>query len=198
MKMSRGEAVRVLARVGKLGMAGKPALLDGLSSSKGYLRQGAALALALLRSDDATQAVIELLLSEPTELWRELARAVGRIGVPALSPLASQLNALGEQAASVHDRVAWAMAHIGARGGSPALATLAAGQSLVAPLATKALALVASAADDQVREPLVTASQAERDAAVNHAFSRQFFDAVEPGPTAAPSRDLAVHEAVDS
>ncbi len=198
LKMSRGEAVRVLARVGKLGVAAQPALLDGLSSSKGYLRQGAALALALLRRDDATQAVIELLLSEPTELWREVARAIGRVGVPALSPLASQVTALGEQATAIHDRVTWAMAHIGARGGSPALATLAAGQSVVAPLATKALALVAQAADDHVREPLVTAPQAERDAAVNHAFSRQFFDAIEAGPTGAPSREPVARAAVDS
>jgi len=198
MKMSRGEAVRVLARVVKLGPVAKPALLDGLSSSKAYLRHGSALALALLRSDDATQAVIELLLTEPTELWREIARAIGRIGVPALSPLASQLAGLGEHAAAVHDRVAWAMAHIGARGGSQALATMAAGQSVVAPIATKALALIALAADDHVREPLVGASPAERDVTVNHAFSRQFFDAIERGPTAATVLDHAEHGAVDS
>jgi hypothetical protein len=198
MKMSRGEAVRVLARVVKLGMAAKPALLDGLSNSKGYLRQGAALALAVLRSDDATQAVIELLLSEPSELWRELARAIGRIGVPALIPLASQLATLGDQAAPVHDRVAWAMAHIGARGGSLALATLAAGQSAVAPIAAKALALVSQAADDHVRDPVVGATLAERDVTVNQAFSRQFFDALEHGRTGVPGPEHAVHEAVDS
>lgn len=196
MRMSRGEAVRVLARVVKLGPVATPALLDGLSSSKAYLRHGSALALSLLRTEDATQAVIELLLTEPTELWREIARAIGRIGVPALIPLASQLGALGDQASSVHDRAAWAMAHIGARGGTSAVATMAAGQSIVAPIATKALALVALAADDHVREPLVGASPAERDVTVNHAFSRQFFDALERGPTGGSALEHA-HEAVD-
>jgi hypothetical protein len=197
MKMSRGEAVRVLARVVKLGAVATPALLDGLSSSKAYLRHGSALALALLRTEDATQAVIELLLTEPTELWREIARAIGRIGVPALIPLASQLGALGDHAASVHDRAAWAMAHIGARGGTPAVATMAAGQSVVAPIATKALALIAQAADDPAREPLIGGSSSDRDATVNHAFSRQFFDALERGPTGASALEHAPHEAVD-
>ena len=196
MKMSRGEAVRVLARVVKLGAVATPALLDGLSSSKAYLRHGSALALALLRTEDATQAVIELLLTEPTELWREVARAIGRIGVPALIPLASQLGALGDQASSVRDRAAWAMAHIGARGGTPAVATMAAGQSVVAPIATKALVLVAQAADDHVREALVGASPAERDVMVNHAFSRQFFEALER-PTGSVLSEHATHEAVD-
>ncbi|MEO7732546.1 MAG: hypothetical protein ABIY55_16375, partial [Kofleriaceae bacterium] len=78
-----------------------------------------------------------------------------------------------------------------------AVATMAAGQSVVAPIATKALALVALAADDHVREPLVGASPAERDVSVNHAFSRQFFDALERGPTGASAFEHPAHEAVD-
>lgn len=177
LAMSRGDAVHVLARATRLGAAAKPALLEGLASSKAYLRQGCALALALLHADDATQAIIELLFSEPTELWREIARAVGRVGTPALIPLASQVGALGEGGAALHDRVAWAMAHIGARGGSPALATMAAGQSVVAPIATKALALVPLASDDRLRDP--ESASGDREASVNHAFSRRFFDAIE-------------------
>jgi hypothetical protein len=190
LAMSRGDAVRVLARVTRLGAAAKPALLEGLASSKAYVRHGCALALALLHADDATQAVIELLFGEPTELWREIARAVGRVGTPALIPLASQVGALGEGGAALHDRAAWAMAHIGARGGSPALATMAAGQSIVAPIATKALALVALAADDRLRDP--DGAPGDRDVTVNHAFSRQFFDAIEQDlPGRARSEDIA-------
>lgn len=192
--VGRIEAVRILARTVKLGAVAKPALLDGVTSNKSYVRHGCALALALMHADDATQAVIELLLAEPTEMWREVARAIGRIGTPALIPLSSQVGALGEAGAAVHERAAWAMAHIGARGGNPALATLAAGQSIVAPIATRALTLVALASDDRIREPSPGAatSAAERDLTVNHAFSRQFFDALEqdvPLPSTGSARD---------
>jgi hypothetical protein len=91
------------------------------------------------------------------------------------------------------------MAHIGARGGGPALATLAAGQSVVAPIATKALALVALAADDHVHDPS-GAAPGEREAIVNHAFSRQFFDAIEqdvPGHAPPDDAGLGRSTAVD-
>ena len=189
MKMSRREAVRVLAMAVKFGDAAKPALLDGLASSKAFLRHGSALALALLRSEDATHAVIELLLTEPTELWREIARAIGQIGNEALAPLVRQYERLGERVAA-EDRVAWAMAHIGVRGGKPSIEAMAAEQSIVTPIATKALDLLALAADDRISKlPDASAfgSRSGRDLTVNHAFSRQFFEALDQGlpePTA--------------
>ena len=189
MKMSRREAVRVLAMAVKFGDAAKPALLDGLASSKAFLRHGSALALALLRSEDATHAVIELLLSEPTELWREIARAIGQIGIEALGTLVRQYERLGERA-GVEDRVAWAMAHIGVRGGKPAIEAMAAERSIVTPIATKALDLLALAAGDHISklpDEAGSASGSGRDLTVNHAFSRQFFEALDQGlpePTA--------------
>ena len=126
--------------------------------------------------------MIALLLAEPTELWREIARAVGRIGAEALIPLAIHYGRLGDRAVLASERVAWAMAHIAVRGGQDAVVALASGQSVIAPVAARGLALLAVASGDHMRErPEASAPGAERDLTVNHAFSRQFFEALERG-----------------
>ena len=130
-----------------------------------------------------TQAVIDLLLNEPTEIWREVARAIGQVGPTALMPLASNVGRLGDRVTpQLDERVAWAMAHIAVRGGKAAVETMAAGQSVLAPIAKHALELHASAARDQVRvRPGAEGSQHGRDVTVNRAFSRRFFEALEQG-----------------
>ncbi len=193
-KMSRAEAVRVLGMSVKFGEAAKVPLLDGLKSSKGFLRHGSALALAMLRTEDGTQAVIELLLDEPTEIWREIARAIGQVGPAALMPLASNFGKLGEHAPPpTAERVAWAMAHIGVRGGKNAIETMAGGQSVMAPVARKALELLSTAARDQVR--VGPGEPAGRDVTVNRAFSRRFFEALEQGIPDAGQAGLSALEA---
>ncbi len=196
-KMSRAEAVRVLGMSVKFGDAAAAPLIQGLSSSKGFLRHGCALALALLRTEDGTQAVIDLLLNEPTEIWREVARAIGQVGPTGLMPLASNFGRLGERATpQASERVAWAMAHIAVRGGKAAIEMMANGQSAVAPVAKHALELHASAARDQVRvRPGADGSQAGRDVTVNRAFSRRFFEALEQG---LPDAAQAGLEALDA
>src|SRR5262249_17391482 len=144
LKMSRGEAVRVIAGVVQFGQAAQAALIAGLTSSKAYLRHGCALALALARSDEATRAVIGLLVSEPTELWHEIARAIGQIGAPALVWLARDVV---DHPAGSDERIAWAMAHVAASGGAPAVAAMATGDSIGAPLAAKALELARDVGD---------------------------------------------------
>ncbi|MBA3465614.1 MAG: hypothetical protein H0T46_37125, partial [Deltaproteobacteria bacterium] len=186
-KMSRAEAVRVLGMSVKFGDAAAKPLTAGLASSKGFLRHGCALALALLRTEEGTQAVIELLLDEPTEIWREVARAIGQVGPTALIPLASNFSRIGSRtgqpATPQHaERVAWAMAHIAVRGGKAAVETMAGGASVVAPVAKHALELHASAARDQTSvRPNANGSQAGKDVTVNRAFSRRFFEALEQG-----------------
>ncbi len=184
-RMGRSEAVRVLGTMVKLGPPAAPALTAGLSSSKAFLRHGCALALALLRTEAGTEAVVDALLAEPTEIWREIARAVGHIGPPALMPLAARLGRMGDRAgAAEKERIAWAMAHVGVRGGRAAVATLAAGQSAVAPVAGMALERLEPAARDDVH-----ARQPAREVTVNRAFSRRFFEALERGLP-----DVAAHE----
>ena len=170
--------MRILGKAVRFGPAAAPPLIEGLGSSKAFLRHGCALALALLRTEEGTQAVIDLLLSEPTEIWREIARALGQVGPAALMPLAGALGRLGDQATPVAaERVAWAMAHVGVRGGSAALEQMAAGKSVVAPVAAHALQLVATAAKDEVR--VQPGGEPGRDITVNRAFSRRFFEALE-------------------
>jgi hypothetical protein len=183
-RMGRSEAVRVLGAAVKFGEAAAPALTAGLASSKAFLRHGCALALALLRTEAGTDAVIDLLLSEPTEIWREVARAVGQVGPAALMPLASRFGRLGDSATpAAHERIAWAMAHVGVRGGRQAVETLAAGQSVVAPVARAALDFMAPAARDdlRVRQGAAAGSSPGREVTVNRAFSRRFFQALERG-----------------
>jgi hypothetical protein len=191
LQMSRGEAVRVLARVVKLGAAAHPALIEGLASSKAYLRHGCALALALSRApgralaDEASQAVVGLLLSEPTDLWHEIAGAVGEIGAPALAWLVRDLGSRGPAA---EERIAWAMAHIAASGSEPALTAMAATDGAASRLATRALALHA-----QLRgAPGAPEGMPEREASVNHAFSRQFFEALDQAHDRAGAAPAAV------
>ncbi|MGE5182994.1 MAG: HEAT repeat domain-containing protein, partial [Acidobacteriota bacterium] len=189
-KMSRAEAVRILGKTVKLGSAAAGPLIEGLQSSKAFLRHGCALALALLRNDDGTHAVIQLLFDEPTEIWREIARAIGQIGPTALMPLASHVGRLGDRLPQLSERIAWAMAHIGVRGGKTALDQMAAGQSIMAPLAKQALALLEHATRDEVR---VRPGQPSKDVTVNRAFSRRFFEALEsdrPDVAAAALHDL--------
>lgn len=176
-RMGRADAVRVLGAMVRLGPAAGPALTAGLASSKAFLRHGCALALALLRTEEGAEAVVDLLLSEPTEIWREIARAVGHVGPAALMPLAARLGRLGDRStAGDRERIAWAMAHVGVRGGRTPVETLAAGHSAVAPVAKMALERLEPAARDDLSGKL-----AVREVTVNRAFSRRFFEALERG-----------------
>ncbi|HEY3804784.1 MAG TPA: hypothetical protein VGL61_19355 [Kofleriaceae bacterium] len=182
-KMSRAEAVRILGKSVKLGPAAAAPLIEGLQSSKAFLRHGCALALALLRTDEGTRAVIELLLAEPTEVWREIARALGQVGPGALAPLAAHIGRMGDRmTAQLAERVTWAMAHVGARGGRGALEQMAAGQSVMAPLAQQAVTLIDTAARDEVR--VRPGAEASKDVTVNRAFSRRFFEALDASDVA--------------
>jgi hypothetical protein len=189
-KMSRAEAVRILGKCVKFGAIAAPPLIEGLGSSKAFLRHGCALALALLRTDEGTYAVIESLINEPTEVWREIARALGQVGPAALMPLASHTGRLGDRMTPpIQERVAWAMAHVGVRGGRGALDQMAAGQSVMAPIARQALALLETAARDEVR--VRPGAQQMRDVTVNRAFSRRFFEALDASPEIAQA---ALHD----
>ncbi|MEO8844209.1 MAG: hypothetical protein ABI591_25275 [Kofleriaceae bacterium] len=189
-KMSRAEAVRILGKCVKFGPAAAPPLMEGLGSSKAFLRHGCALALALLRTDEGTYAVIEALITEPTEVWREVARALGQVGPAALMPLASHTGRLGDRMTpQIQERVAWAMAHVGVRGGRGALDQMAAGQSVMAPIARQALALLETAARDEVR--VRPGPQQIKDVTVNRAFSRRFFEALDASPEIAQA---ALHD----
>src|SRR5690606_1429902 len=181
--MTRAEAGRVLGSVIGFGNLAEPHLLAALDSRKSYLRQGAALALAMIGSEAGIEAICDLLFDEPTEIWREVARALGETGEAAVMPPVARLSGRSDAA---RERAAWALAHVGARGARRPVETLAAGRDPVAAgVARHALELVELAASDQVQ---VRGERAPRDQTVNRAFSRQFFAAlaVDPVPSSLP------------
>jgi hypothetical protein len=182
-RMTRGEAVRVLGACTGFGDAATGHLLDGLRSRKGFLRQGCALALGVLANEEAIEALADLVLTEPTDIWREIARALGEVGAEALMPLLSRLQVHApDHAPDKAERLAWTLAHIAARGGRRQVETVAGGRDPVAATtAGRGLELEEAvlAEDRQVREGATS-----RDQTVNRAFSRRFFQAlamVRPG-----------------
>jgi hypothetical protein len=179
--MSRAEAGRVLGSVVGFGRNAEPYLMAELGSRKSYLRQGAALALAVLGSEAGLEAICDRLLDEPTELWREIARALGETGESAVMPLVARLPTRPD---SVRERAAWALAHLAARGASGPVEALAAGRDPIgAGVARHALELTDLARSDHLQ---VRGDRPPRDQTVNRAFSRQFFAAMaaEAAPTA--------------
>lgn len=171
--LSRSEVAQVLAAALGLGLHLEGPLIVALSSAKSYVRQGAALALGVLGGEDGTVALVELLLTEPTDIWKEIARAIGQVGPAALQQLAGAAQAHGITART-EERMAWAMAHLGARDGRRALGQMSSGHSVMAPIAAKALALIEPAHRDQYA---LMVDGAELD--VQRAFTRQFLQAVE-------------------
>jgi hypothetical protein len=194
-RMSRGEAGRVLGAVVRFGKPAVPFLLQALHSRKGYLRQGAALALAVLKDEEGIEAICDLLVTEPTEIWREIARAIGEVGPGAVMSLAARL---ANQSAEVRERAAWALAHVAARGFVQPIEQLARGRDpIAAGVARRALELAELARTDNTT---VRGEQAPRDQTVNRAFSRRFFEALEGGPRAGMSLETgngAVSQAME-
>jgi hypothetical protein len=189
--MNRGDAARGFAACVRLGDRVEDPLIGALSLSKSYVRQGAALALAMLRGDRGVAAIVNLLLTEPTDIWREVARAIGQVGPQGLHHLEASVREVG-LSARAEERIAWAMAYLGARDCRRAVAQISSSHGIMAPIAAKALALVEPAQREQLggsgeaRSSEVSSDasseasiEASIDASINRAFSRQFFVAVE-------------------
>jgi hypothetical protein len=147
-------------------------LLEGLKSKKSFMRQGCALALAALKTPLGTDALCKLLIIEPTEIWTEVARALGDVGAPAAAPLAALVREID---IDERDRVVEALAHVAARGGAQArqaVETVAGGRdTLTATVAQRALARVPEvrAADAELR-------RSQQEGTVVRGFSRRFYD----------------------
>ncbi len=141
--MERDEAVIALGSATKFGEAAVPRLVASLRHEKVHIRQGAALALGLLKSDAGVEELADLLIAEPTTLWKDVARAVAEKGNRSITTLMSRLSGGTPDA---RERIAWAFAHIAAGGDDAALRALAKGHDTRAKaVASRALALVAQA-----------------------------------------------------
>lgn len=170
--MTRTEASAALASVVGFGAAATPFLVRGLRSRRAYVRQGCALALAVVGGDQAVEALGDQLVDEPTEIWREIARALGELGGSAIAPLAARARRAAEDR---RERVAWALAHI-AVGDRKRVEALAQGRDPIAAGAARhALELTRLAASDRAE---VRGPDQSREVTVNRAFSRRFFEAM--------------------
>jgi hypothetical protein len=185
-RMPRGEANMVLPALTQFGPSAEKWLIEGLKSKKSFMRQGCALALGTLKTPLGVDALVRLLLFEPTEIWTEVARALGDAGSLAVMPLAAVLReqeragrrSSPATAEDTKERIIQALAQIAARGLRAPVEMLAAGRDqLVAQAAQRALVLAAEvkAADDKVR-----AGTTEQ--TVVRGFSRRFYEALTRGP----------------
>jgi CpXC motif protein len=186
-RMTRGEAVRVLPAMVEFGERAVPHLVDGLRSRKAYLRQGCALALGVLKSGEGIEPLCDLLLGEPTDVWREIARAIGEVGGGAVMSLAARLRDPAAQEPEIRERISWALAHVSGHGGRAAVETLAAGRDITAAgAARRALELAGSARD---QDDDLHGSTPPRDVTLNRAFSRRFFETMAARPSGKPDGD---------
>jgi hypothetical protein len=172
-RMQRNEANVVLPAMTRFGGAAERWLVDGLKSKKSFMRQGCALGLGQLQTPAAIDALVKLLVAEPTEIWTEVARALGDIGAAVVTPLAALLR---EVDVDDRERVVEALAQVAARGPARSAVEML-GQSrdvLAAGAAQRALSRVA-----EVRAADVETRRGDRDATVVHSFSRRFYQVLE-------------------
>ncbi len=184
-KMTRAEASRLLPATVGFGEPAERYLVEGLRSRKSFLRQGSALALAAIGGELAVESLARLLLEEPTEIWPEVARALGDLGAAAVMPLALRLrNATPEG----RERIARALAHVLVRGVRGPVELLAAGRDPTSSQAAKrALEL-----EEEVRagDAEVRGGAAPRETTVVRSFTRRFYDGLGGGPVELSAEDL--------
>jgi hypothetical protein len=104
----------------------------------------------------------------------------------------SVVSRLRGRSEETRPRVAWALAHLAARGARQPVATLAQGRDPVAAeVARSALELVDRARDD---DAAVRGDATPRDQTVNRAFSRKFFQAASVATSAIATSTLPLDE----
>jgi hypothetical protein len=180
-RMARHEANRVLPLVPQFGHSTEKWLIEGLKSKKSFMRQGCALALGVLGTPMAVDALVKMLVTEPTEIWTEVARALGDIGPATAIPLSAMLR---EVDAEERERVVEALAHVAGRGGPTgrgAVDQLAASRdALVAGASQRALGRVA-----EIRSGDIDLRRGKGEQTVVSGFSRRFYEVL-GGETSGP------------
>jgi len=175
-RMTRGEAIRVLPALVRFGAAAEPLFVEGLEARKSFLRQGCALALGSMKAAESTDPLVKLLLEESTEIWREVARALGDIGRASVMSLAARIR---EADAEGRERITVALAHVAARGHRPPVEVLAGGRdSAASQCALRAL----ERADDirqQDSEVRGAGSEGPRETTMVRSFTRHFFESLQ-------------------
>jgi hypothetical protein len=173
-RMARAEANLVLPAVTSFGAPAEKWYIEGLKSKKSFMRQGCALGLGTLKTPHGVEALVSLLLEEPTEIWSEVARALGDAGPMTVMPLAARIREVDNEH---RDRIVHALAQVASRPENAArspVEMLAEGRDgMVAAAAQRALGLI----DDILRDDQ-SVRRGTTDQTVVRGFSRRFYDAI--------------------
>lgn len=146
---SDDELIRLLPPMVVATGAHRIALLDGLSATNSSLRQCVALAFGEAASPGAATAICDMLVDDPSEAWKDAAKALGHIGPIAVAELAKCVAAKNEQNAG--DRAALALREAGQRHGVELIADLCSHEhALVRAAASRALATLGDESDQQI------------------------------------------------
>ena len=190
--MTRSEVARVIPAMLPLGRDVARFFVKGLKHRKSFLRQGCALALGSMKAEEGIATLMEMLLAEPTNVWKEASRALGEMGTLSLGALiAGVKNADAEG----RERIAWALSQSGldpdcrveveamARGRDTRLARVAA----------RSMELM-----EQVRQndEEVRGGRPLRDQTIVRSFTRQFYDAMAGEVSELDEEDILEQEEV--
>jgi len=104
------ELLALLPDLSDMGSRAVPGLSEKLNSPRREIRQASAILLGLALDPAALEPLLVRLLAEDTQVWLDVAHAIGSYGVSAISPLCELLRR--ESAIEATDRVARALAEI--------------------------------------------------------------------------------------
>ena len=107
-KMPRDEVLEIAPRVTQFGEAAADVLIDGLNARKTFVRQASALALGELKLRRSIAPLVQLLQTEPTEVWWEVGRVLGEYGGGIVRTLARAMR----DPKGARDRFAYTLAHL--------------------------------------------------------------------------------------
>jgi len=172
--MTRGEVARVVPAMIPLGKEVAKHFIKGLKHRKSFLRQGCALGLGAMKAEDGIAPLMEMLLSEPTNVWKEASRALGEMGTLALGALiAGVRNADGE----ARERIAWALSQ-SALDDDCRVEVEAMGRgrdTRLARVASRALEVMEQV---RVNDQEVRGGRAVKEQTIVRSFTRQFYEAM--------------------
>ena len=191
--MTRAEVARVLPALIQFGDEAVPLLIKGLRHRKSFIRQGSALALGSMKSEeDALEPLIDMLLSEPTNVWREAARALGDMGPLAIGALIAGVKGADGEG---RERIAWGLAQVAITDeGNAEVEAMSKGKNTrLARVASRAIELFTQVVqhDDEVRgiKPLTEST-------IVRSFSRRFYESMQ-GEVSVLNEDDILEESLD-
>jgi HEAT repeat protein len=171
-KMGRADLAQLIPSLLAYGEAAGDYFVEGLASRKSFTRQACAIALGELRLRRAVVPLVHQMLSEKTQVWTEIARALGRYGPGAVKPLQRYLR----DPKGREDRLVLAMAFLAVNGAAKQIETLRAGTDAdVAALAAQALETREAA---RIVEEQVDGKRATEEHPAMLRFSRRLYRAI--------------------